>query len=73
MIGANLVNNPQTLPEFLDTAHVTVVAVAVLSDGDVELDLFVHVSSQCVYPWGFFSEFPPHRICRKEQPFSDPT
>jgi len=37
----NLVNDPQTLPEFLDTAHVAVVAVTVLSDRNVELDLFV--------------------------------
>ena len=40
-IKANLVNDPQTLPELLDTTHVTVVAITVLSNGDVKLDLFV--------------------------------
>ena len=36
---SNLVDDPQTLPEFLDTAQITVVAISVFSDGDVELDL----------------------------------
>ena len=44
-VEADLVNDSQTLPEFLDAAHVTVVAITVLSDGDVELDLFV-----CEFP-----------------------
>ena len=37
----DLVNDPQTFPKFLDATHVTVVAITVLSDGDVEFDLFV--------------------------------
>ena len=40
-VEADLVNDPQTFSEFLDAAHVTVVAITVLSDGDVEFDLFV--------------------------------
>ena len=38
-VKTDLVNDPQALPELLDTTHVAVVAVTVLSDGDIELDL----------------------------------
>lgn len=38
-VKADLVNDPQTLPELLDATHITVVAVTVLSDGDIELNL----------------------------------
>jgi hypothetical protein len=69
-VETDLVNDPQTLPEFLDAAHVTVVAITVLSDGDVELDLFV-----CkLFPGLIMSsrKLIPHRIYRREQPSSGP-
>ena len=70
-VEVNLVNDPQTLSELLDTAHVTVIAVTILSDGDVELNLFVCEFSCDTngVPGGSI----PRRIYRMGRSVLDPT